>query len=75
MLDIICETEFKVHIKDFFNFETIYAKLVQQYDVTNLITIDTLLQEICRTNLIDKENMNTYVEYFKRHNNENKSIN
>ena len=74
MFDIICETEFRIHIKDFLNFETIYAKLVQQYDTTNLTTIDKSLQKICRTNMIDKRSVNAYVEHFKRHDNEIKSI-
>ena len=73
MLDITCEFGPRVHIKDFINSEAVYAKLVQQYGITNLTTIEMSLQEICRTNMIDKGSVNAYAKHLKRHDNEIKS--
>ena len=57
------------HVKGYTNSEHAIAKLLKQYGTSNLATVDTSFQEICRSNMEDFPGLFEYAEHIQRHHN------
>ena len=53
-MNLILKFNFKIHIKHHINSYFAMKILKKQYEISNLTTIDMILQKICRINMIDK---------------------
>ena len=55
------------HVRGYTNAEEAIAKLLKQYGTSNMATIDTSFQEICRSNMEDFPGLFEYAEHIQRH--------
>ena len=59
--------ESREHVKNHEDSKLVIAKLLKQYETTNLIIIDISFQKICRSNMNEYKSVNEYVEHIQRH--------
>ena len=64
---LIIMFESREHIKNHENAALTIAKLLKQYETTNLIIIDISFQKICRFNMNDFKSINEYAKHIQRH--------
>lgn len=73
-LNLIVEKNSRIHIAKYINAKETRNMLKKQYEISNLITLNMSLQEICRTNQIDKVNLEDYVQHLKQYCNKIKIV-
>ena len=64
---LIIMFESREHVKNYEDSKLVIAKLLKQYETTNLIIIDISFQKICRFNMNEYKSINEYVEHIQRH--------
>ena len=62
-----CKIEFRVHFREHIDAHVAFEVLRTQYDIENLITIDTIIQKICQTRMTNKNIVTIYVTHLKYH--------
>ena len=73
-LNLIVEKNSRAHIAKYINVEKARNMLKKQYEISDLIILNMSLQEICRTNQIDKVDFENYVQHLKQHCNKIKIV-
>ena len=67
MLTLTCDEQPRIFIKSFTNASKTYEILKREYGTIDLAIIDASMQELCRVNCVDKEELIEYSTHMKHH--------
>ena len=59
-------SKFREHVKNHINAQKIIVKLLKQYDISNIITVNLTFQKICRFNMKNFFNIFEYAKHIQR---------